>query len=352
MADTDLGKFKTSRVQPEAVFSLAVAVKGHQSEVCKVLIEADANPNLEDGSGKKPYDRALHLHSKLSDRVTMLSGVGDGIGGNDTYFGSEPEYKWMLKRFFYVGRKDLAQPKEIPEEAQDSSDESQFKGCVARCGCCRTDEDLEEEEDYIPITKKPTFRRSSVVALNNAPLSDLIVSPGLGYAAHSGSESKSQSLNKNSLGLELSGGSKTQTPNHQSHLAKRQDRNTPGLAGAISILETPTNQHGVRRTFSKNNSMKRNKINRRASFLSAIGVGVDRPNRLVSGMDFMLSLEARLYLQPNMFARSPSQCRFRTRKEPFSSRSHVVIRVKALFEERYFFPSHYCSILPVYTCKF
>jgi hypothetical protein len=42
---------------------LAVAVKGHQPMVCKVLIDADGDPDVEDGTGKKPYDRVSCKYS-------------------------------------------------------------------------------------------------------------------------------------------------------------------------------------------------------------------------------------------------------------------------------------------------
>ena len=50
---TDFGNETQSETTLKRYSPLAVAVKGHQSKVCQILIEADANPNVEDGTGKK-----------------------------------------------------------------------------------------------------------------------------------------------------------------------------------------------------------------------------------------------------------------------------------------------------------
>ena len=280
---TDVGNMMQTESTLKRYSPLAVAVKGHQSKVCQVLIEADANPNVEDGSGKKPYDRALRLHNKLSDRMTLLSGVGDRGGGTDSYFGGEPECWLTLKRLFFdVGRKDMtAKPTKTPED-----DENHEYGWCKRialrcCGCCMPGEG-EEEENYFPITKKVTFRRSSVVTVNGGGLL-----PGLGSG-----ENKYQMPLSHSPGL--SGGLHAQPSTLGGHLAGRNLRNTPGLAGAtmsshfLSPSLSSANRHGIGRTNSKNKPTKTNRPRRRSSFLGALGVG-DKPIRLSSGIEGMRS---------------------------------------------------------------
>ena len=48
---------------------LAMAIKAGKAEVVRVLINNDANPREEDGTGRTPYDRALYRHWKLQDAL-------------------------------------------------------------------------------------------------------------------------------------------------------------------------------------------------------------------------------------------------------------------------------------------
>ena len=290
---------------------LAVAVKGHQSKVCRVLIEADANPNLEDGSGKKPYDRALRIHSKLSERVTLLSGVGDRSGGNDSYFCREPECWMTLKRLFFdVGRKDLEQSKKTKHISDNEGLEGEFSGgCFKHatrlfCSCCVQDVE-EKEPDYFPIAKKKTFRRSSVVVVNDASLltrfaeTNESLNPREGSDDSNGGGSGETKSAPRSCSPGLSGGVNAQPSMlGKLHLAKRNLRNTPGLAGAASFVSMPsTPSHGPAYTPANADTHAlgpqnsgRNKPRRRASFLGAFGLtGADKVQRLGSGIDGMRS---------------------------------------------------------------
>lgn len=288
---------------------LAVAVKGHQSLVCKVLIDANANPNLEDGSGKNPYDRALRLHSKLCDRVSLLSGVHDRGLGNDSFLG-EPKCWVALKQLFFdVGRKSSTK-----EEKGNASSTLNLKRKIDNCYqhvnkwvccCCVGSKVIEDEGDgdeaeYFPIQKKSTFRRSSIAISNDPALQalqneTLIASPG----------QKDSTITSHSPGL--SGGLHPHASVYRANLASRDSRNTPGLAGAATLVETPKSA-GMFNPESKfkipKAVPKRNVPRRRASFLGILGVGAETVRRKTSGLEGIRSRGKALSAAKHTFTKS------------------------------------------------
>ena len=171
---------------------LAVAVKGHQPRVCKVLIDADGDPDIEDGTGKKPYDRALTLHYLLKETVSTLTAGKEVINADDEML---EEGGTLVKRLSGVvqsganafcgcfqslkrtevhvdhARGGTIQRKQSVVTSEKSMYRSSFLYAV--CCCCREYFAAEPEVVASPVRRVKTFRRSSLVTLHDNAIDDI-----------------------------------------------------------------------------------------------------------------------------------------------------------------------------------
>ena len=193
---------------------LAVAVKGHQPRVCKVLVDHDANPDVIDGTGKKPYDRALRLHYHLKETVSTLTagrelsdmdGEKEEIKRETGLFQTGGAICGCFKTFRRVeikvdqGRGGAIRRKQSVVTSESSKYPSPF--LYTLCCCCRDYFAAPiEEATKSPIRKVRTFRRSSLVTLNDPHLDAVRSQANLNGTSHL--EAALKSLNERTQGAD------------------------------------------------------------------------------------------------------------------------------------------------------